>query len=236
MLLPSQGQEQHPLPWFGAIQGLVLVHPEHSLDGRSEPAALIALNEGGQLIVHDMHTLKPLPLFLPLQELPPVTASAFVAHEASAAPQVQPIALMRHHLPTMYLTARLPKVNRRRRVAESSGADAALVLLACMQTTCWMCIPEQTRVQCMQDGEGSPHAFSAADLRAVHAASAESPEHAAAHRSRWMLNRGTLPTLDAMSEVRAGPLPDKSEGVSVLQHWKGRSRSSEPVRASHIRG
>ena len=99
MLLPSQEQEQeqeqeqHPLPWFGPLQGLALVPPEHSLDAHSAPAALIALNEGGQLIVHDTHTLKPLPLFLPLQELPPVTASAFVAHKASAATQVQPILL-----------------------------------------------------------------------------------------------------------------------------------------------
>ncbi len=76
-----QEQEQHPLPWFGAIQGLVLVPPQHSLDVRSKPAALMTLNEGGQLIVYDMKTLKPLPLFLPLQELPPITASAFL-HDA----------------------------------------------------------------------------------------------------------------------------------------------------------
>ena len=98
-----QEQEQHPLPWFGALQGLALVPPEHSLDAYSAPAALIALNEGGQLIVHDMQTLKPLPLFLPLQELPPVTASAFVAHEASAPPEVQPIPVIRHHLPVICL-------------------------------------------------------------------------------------------------------------------------------------
>ena len=73
-----QDQGQHPLPWFGAIQGLVLVPPQHSLDARNEPTALITLNEGGQLIVYDMKTLQPLPLSLPLQELPPVTASAFV--------------------------------------------------------------------------------------------------------------------------------------------------------------
>ncbi len=79
--LTMQEHEQHPLPWFGAIQGLVLVPPQHSLDVRSEPAALMTLNEGGQLIVYDMKTLKPLPLFLPLQELPPITASAFL-HEA----------------------------------------------------------------------------------------------------------------------------------------------------------
>ena len=76
-----QERDQHPLPWFGAIQGLVLVPPQHSLDTRSEPAALMTLNEGGQLIVYDMKTLKPLPLSLPLQELPPITASAFL-HEA----------------------------------------------------------------------------------------------------------------------------------------------------------
>ena len=76
-----QESEQHPLPWFGSIQGLVLVPPQHSLDARIEPAALITLNEGGQLIVYDMKTLKPLPLSLPCQELPPITASAFV-HDA----------------------------------------------------------------------------------------------------------------------------------------------------------
>ena len=57
---------------------------------------------------------------------------------------------------------------------------------------------------CVQDGEERLHAFSAANLRAVHAASAESPERAAAHMSRWMLNRGKLPSLDAVSKVRAG--------------------------------
>ena len=50
----------------------MLVPPQHSLDVRSKPAALMTLNEGGQLIVYDMKTLKPLPLFLPLQELPPI--------------------------------------------------------------------------------------------------------------------------------------------------------------------
>lgn len=55
---------------------------------------------------------------------------------------------------------------------------------------------------CVQDGEERPHAFSAADLRALHTASAESPERAATHRWRWMLNSGKLPSLDhTMSEV-----------------------------------
>ena len=77
-MMTVQEAEQHPLPWFGAIQGLVLVPPQHSLDVRSAPAALMTLNEGGQLIVYDMKTLQPLPLSLPLQELPPITASAFL--------------------------------------------------------------------------------------------------------------------------------------------------------------
>ena len=51
---------------------------EGSFGGASgEMAALIVLSEGGQLMVHDLHTLQPLPLSLPFQELPPVTASAF---------------------------------------------------------------------------------------------------------------------------------------------------------------
>ena len=75
-------------------------------------------------------------------------------------------------------------------------------------------------VQYVQDGEEHPHGFSAEDLRAVHAASAESPERAAAHRSRWMLNRGKLPTLDAMSEVRAGPFSNKSGCMTVFKHLR----------------
>ena len=52
-----------------------------------------------------------------------------------------------------------------------------------------------------QEDEERPHAFAAADLRALHAASAESPERAAAQRWRWMLSGGKLPALDSMSEV-----------------------------------
>jgi len=87
-----QEREQHPLPWFGSIQGLVLVPPQHSLDARIEPAALITLNEGGQLIVYDMKTLKPLPLSLPCQELPPITASTFL-HDTPP-PEVGPLAML----------------------------------------------------------------------------------------------------------------------------------------------
>ena len=53
----------------------------------------------------------------------------------------------------------------------------------------------------IQEDEERPHAATAADLRALHAASAESPERAAAQRWCWMLNGGKLPALDSMSEV-----------------------------------
>jgi hypothetical protein len=41
--------------------------------------ALMVLTEGGQLVVHDLREWHPHPLTLPLQELPPITASKFVA-------------------------------------------------------------------------------------------------------------------------------------------------------------
>ena len=53
-----------------------------------------------------------------------------------------------------------------------------------------------------QEDEERPHAVTAADLRALHVASAELPERAAVHRWRWMLNGGKLPALDSMGEVR----------------------------------
>ena len=70
-----------PLPWFGAVQGFALVPPEGSLGAAFEPAAAVVLTEGGQLMVHDLKSLQPLPLSLPFQELPPVTASLFLPGE-----------------------------------------------------------------------------------------------------------------------------------------------------------
>ncbi|KAK9908560.1 hypothetical protein WJX75_009693 [Coccomyxa subellipsoidea] len=81
---PSEEAEgARALPWFGAVQGFALVPPEGSFGsgGSGEMAALIVLSEGGQLMVHDLRTLQPVPLSLPFQELPPVTASAFAPSE-----------------------------------------------------------------------------------------------------------------------------------------------------------
>lgn len=61
------------------MQGFALVPPEGCLGAGAagEMAGLIVLSEGGQLMVHDLRTLQPVPLSLPFQELPPITASAF---------------------------------------------------------------------------------------------------------------------------------------------------------------
>ena len=81
-----QAEGARVLPWFGAVQGFSLVPPEGSCGsgGSGEMAALILLSEGGQLMVHDLRTLQPVPLSLPFQELPPVTASAFAPGEPLA--------------------------------------------------------------------------------------------------------------------------------------------------------
>jgi hypothetical protein len=73
-----QAEGPHPLPWFGAVQGCALVPPKGSLGVVGEPAAVMVLSKGGQLMLHDLKTLQPVPLSLPFQELPAVTASAFV--------------------------------------------------------------------------------------------------------------------------------------------------------------
>ncbi len=52
--------------------------PQGSFGASARPAAVIVLSEGGQLMVHDLHTLQPVPLSLPFQELPAITASAFM--------------------------------------------------------------------------------------------------------------------------------------------------------------
>lgn len=73
-----QVESAHALPWFGAVQGFALVPPKGSLGASGRPAAVIVLSEGGQLMVHDLANLQPMPLSLPFQELPAVTASAFM--------------------------------------------------------------------------------------------------------------------------------------------------------------
>ena len=56
-----------PLPWFGTIDGYALVPPPGSLGAVDDPAAIIVLTEGGQLMVHDLKTGAPVPLSLPFQ-------------------------------------------------------------------------------------------------------------------------------------------------------------------------
>lgn len=90
---------------------------------------------------------------------------------------------------------------------------------------------------CVQDGEERRHAFSAGDLRALHAASAESPERAAAHRWRWMLNSGKLPSLNrTMSEVdvqymarQSMPLDRKGKGILLSRLWCTATWIPEPL-------
>lgn len=62
-----QAGEGQPLPWFGTIDGYGLVPPPGSLGAGDDPAAIIVLTEGGQLMVHDLKTGAPVPLSLPFQ-------------------------------------------------------------------------------------------------------------------------------------------------------------------------
>ncbi|KAL0052569.1 hypothetical protein WJX82_004051 [Trebouxia sp. C0006] len=65
--------QPHSIPWFGAVQGWALVPPEASINEYDDPAAIMVLTEGGQLMVHDLNTFQPVPLSLPFQELQAVT-------------------------------------------------------------------------------------------------------------------------------------------------------------------
>ena len=87
--MQAEAEPARALPWFGAVQGVALVPSEGALGATSsaEPVAALVLTEGGQVMVHDLKTLQPLPLALPLQELPPVTACAFM--RACCAPEVR---------------------------------------------------------------------------------------------------------------------------------------------------
>ena len=72
----KQHEDIHTLPWFGAVKGFALVPPEGSINEGDDPVAVIVLTEGGQLMVHDLANMQPVPLSLPFQELPAVTVSA----------------------------------------------------------------------------------------------------------------------------------------------------------------
>ena len=75
---PRQHEDIHTLPWFGAVKGFALVPPEGSINEDDDPVAIIVLTEGGQLMVHDLANMQPVPLSLPFQELPAVTVSAII--------------------------------------------------------------------------------------------------------------------------------------------------------------
>ncbi|EFN53326.1 hypothetical protein CHLNCDRAFT_137041 [Chlorella variabilis] len=66
------------VPWFGNIKGLCTMPAQGALSGSERPRGLMILTEGGQLVVHDLASWQPTPLTLPIQELPPITVSAFV--------------------------------------------------------------------------------------------------------------------------------------------------------------
>ena len=55
------------LPWFGSVEGFALVPPEGALLANEDPAAVVVLTKGGQLMVHDLKTSIPVPLNLPFQ-------------------------------------------------------------------------------------------------------------------------------------------------------------------------
>ena len=59
--------EPHSIPWFGSVRGFALVPPDGSISERDNPAAVMVLTEGGQLMVHDLKTFQPVPLSLPFQ-------------------------------------------------------------------------------------------------------------------------------------------------------------------------
>jgi hypothetical protein len=42
------------LPWFGSVLGHVLVPPQGALTGFEDPCALLVLQEGGEVVVHDL--------------------------------------------------------------------------------------------------------------------------------------------------------------------------------------
>ncbi len=78
--------QSHSIPWFGAVQGWALVPPEASINEYDDPAAIMVLTEGGQLMVHDLNTFQPVPLSLPFQELQPVTDSCMCASATQLGP------------------------------------------------------------------------------------------------------------------------------------------------------
>ncbi len=60
--------------------------PEASINEYDDPAAIMVLTEGGQLMVHDLNTFQPVPLSLPFQELQAVTDACMCASPVQLGP------------------------------------------------------------------------------------------------------------------------------------------------------
>lgn len=110
----SSHHQAHSIPWFGAVQGGALVPPEASINEFDDPAAIMVLTEGGQLMVHDLATFQPVPLSLPFQELQAVTHSCMCTSAVEAAPAggLQPAAKL-HSVTLERLRVRLTHVAMR---------------------------------------------------------------------------------------------------------------------------
>ncbi len=70
------------VPWFGDVRAHTLMNGP---DGGGAPDALAVLTAGGQLVVHSLAEWMPNPLALPLQELPPISATAYLPALGAAA-------------------------------------------------------------------------------------------------------------------------------------------------------
>lgn len=57
------------------ICGFAVVPQKGALTADADAAAILVLMEGGQVVLYDLPDLRPVPLSLPFQELPDLTAS-----------------------------------------------------------------------------------------------------------------------------------------------------------------
>ena len=86
--LDLQGGRPEPqsLPWYGLVKGFALVPQKGAIEAGTDPAAVLVLMEGGQLVLFDLPDLQPVPLSLPLQELPDLTILRLACSPAEAGP------------------------------------------------------------------------------------------------------------------------------------------------------
>lgn len=125
--------QTHAIPWFGAVQGWAQVPPEASINEYDDPAAIMVLTEGGQLMVHDLTTFQPVPVSLPFQELQAVTDSCLCASPALQG-LARPHSLTLERLRVRRLSAFLVPC-----IADDLGS--ALVLLEASMWKCTLAVP-----------------------------------------------------------------------------------------------